>query len=164
VKLIMVSATPVSSISSRRTMPAFSLWTASRILRCALANRRSRRLRQRLGLQGKRSCWPSRRRFMNLSGSRWPPVQELEITVPSQDVIVIMTSWTFRWHASHSRARLGERAQRSDLGLRRAWHAGVVADSDWGGETSPGGWHGGEGRRHGVPALANAQGRACRVG
>jgi peptidyl-tRNA hydrolase len=59
---------------------------------------------------------------MNLSGlSVAALVRELEIPVPSHDVIVIYDELAFRWARFASRARFGERAQRSEVDLRRRW-------------------------------------------
>ena len=132
----------------------------------ALANRRGRALTAKAMLAGHEVLLAKPETFMNLSGlSVAALVRELEIPIPSQDLIVIYDELDLPLGTLRIRERgsanghNGVKSISGALGTR-----GVVEDSHRGWQTAPGGWQRGEGRRHGLSALADAQAGACGAG
>jgi len=95
-----------------------------------ISNRRGRALTGKVTLAGNEILLAKPETYMNLSGlSAAALVRELEIPIPSQDLIVIYDELDLPLGAIRIRERgFGERAQRSEVDLRGAWHGRVVED------------------------------------
>jgi PTH1 family peptidyl-tRNA hydrolase len=134
-----------------------------------LANRRSRALTAKARLAGHEVLLAKPETYMNLSGlSVAALVRELEIAVPSHDVIVIYDELDLPLGTLRIRERGSENGHNGAISV-----SGALGTQEWLRIRIGVGRQikdvaaladGTEVKADGVPALADAQGRACRAG